>query len=317
LGFVFTVGVSFVLLTTSQISAAGVLSVHFFDAGGNSGYDAVLVQTPDGSNVVIDSGRNLQGNDFARFLVEHGVGRIHYLIASNAAADYVGMHDSLIWQYNRSVERILDVGQPASNSDYVDYIETACAHNVEINTPRDGDVISIGSVELSFLSPSQEQLAWISDGNICDEGYLAGAESDSTYSLVFQLQYEETSILFTGDLGDQELFELLDRHSGELVSTVLKLPRHGGNVGYYRMALIEETSPEMAVAMASSLDHFGRPCDSLLDELSTFEIPTYVTGIHGTVSLFSDGRTLIIETERDVTNNALELQDRNSAAESC
>ena len=308
---------SFSTFTNSQISAAGVLSVYFFDAGGNSGYDAVLMQTPDGTNVVIGSGTNLESNEFTRFLAEKGVGRIHYLIAPNASASYVGMHDTLIWQFGSHVEKILDVGQPNSNTQYVDFIETACAHEIDINTPRDGDVFNWGSVTATFLSPSEDQLRFVSSGKICSEDYFAGADEFEALSLVFKVEFGSTSLLFTGNIGDGELEDLLDRHSGELVSTLVKLPRHGDEVGFSQLAFIEETSPQIAVAMASSLDHFGRPCDSLLNELSIFGISTYVTGIHGTVSFLSDGTTEIIETERDITNNPLELQSRNSSAESC
>ena len=303
--------------TNSQISAAGILSVYFFDAGGNSGYDAVLMQTPDGTNVVIGSGTNLESNEFTRFLGEKGVGRIHYLIAPNASSSYVGLHDTLIWQFGSLVEKVLDVGQPSSSLEYVDFIETACAHDVEINAPRDGDVINWGTVSARFLSPNEDQLRFISSENICNGEYFDNPTEFETLSLVFRVEYGDTSILFTGNIGDEELEELLDRHSGDLVSTIVKLPRHGDHIGFSQLAFIEETSPTYSIAMASSLDHFGRPCDSVLDELSIFNVSTYVTGIHGTVSLLSDGTTEIIETERDITNNPLELQSRNSSAESC
>lgn len=310
-------GVALASFAPTQLVASGVLSVHFYDSGGNSGYDAVLVQTPNGKNIIINSGADVQSNAFSRFLLTNGVGRIHYLIASNASPAYVGLHEEFVWQFGEKVELILDVGQASSNSQYVDYIQTACSHEIEIRTPRDGDLISIGSVDIRFFGPTEAQVPWRSTEDVCATEYLDSATDEHTYSLAFQISYGDTSYFFAGDIGDDELEELLDRHAGGLRSTVLTLPRHGGDVGPMRHALLDEVAPEVAIAMASPIDSMGRPCDTLLEELALFGIPTYITGIHGTVSMMTDGQLQVIDAERNVTTDATELQIRNSAARNC
>jgi beta-lactamase superfamily II metal-dependent hydrolase len=310
-------GITFSSFAQTQLNASGILSVFFFDAGGNSGYDAVLVQTPNGKNIIINSGADVRANEFSRFLLTNGVGRIHYLIASNASPAYVGQHEEFVWQFGEKVEQILDVGQASANSQYLDFIQAACVHEIEINTPRDGDLISIGSVDIRFFGPTTDQVPWRSTEEFCGEDYLDTNNDEHTYSLAFQISLGETSYFFAGDMGDEELEELLDRHAGELRSTVLKLPRHGGDVGFVRSALVDEVAPEFAVAMASPIDAFGRPCDTLLEELALIGIPTYITGIHGTVSMLTDGQVHVIDTDREVTTDATELQLRNSSARDC
>ncbi len=305
------------LVQTSSSSAAGIFSAYFFEARGNSGYDAVLIQTPNGTNIVIDSGADLSDNAFSRFLREHGVGRIDVLIASNSGAGYVGLHDSLIWQFGRSIGKIIDVGQPSSSSQYREFIETACANGIPIEVARDGDTLHWGSVKATFYSPSTDQVPWRSQEQICSPDYQAGAVSNETHSLVFKVEYENISFLFTGELGGAELDALMGRHAADLQSTVLKLPRHGGEMGNSRDSFLDAVAAKVAVAMASPFDSFGRPCDSLLERLAELKTPTYITGIHGTISMITDGQSNFIETQNPITSDPSELINRNSSVGDC
>lgn len=301
---------------SSQSTASGILSVYYFEARGNSGYDAVLLQAPNGMNIVIDSGAHASDNEFIAFLLNHGVGRIDYLIATNAGAGYVGLHGDLVWQYGDKIGKIVDVGQPNTSSHYQDYIQTACAQGIPITTPRDGDTLHWGSIRVTFFSPSEDQLARSLQDKICSPDYFSSALSSSTDSLVFKVEYANTSYFFAGDLGGDEMDALLQRHPSDLKSTVLDLP-HSGELGPNQTAFLTAVSPSVAVAMASPFDNQGRPCDSLLQQLSQSKTPTYITGIHGTISMYSDGETNLIDTERDITSDPSALQSRKSTVQQC
>ncbi len=132
------------------------------------------------------------------------------------------------------------------------------------------------------------------------------AEQRNNASLVFKLQYGETSFLITGDINgrnkkhidesedteiDSEEFELLQHHNQggnlSLAATVLQLPHHGSN-GSCSLPFIEAVSPDWVVVPAGHKhDH---PTEGALRRLDK-------AGVDATHVLRTDDGDPIIEKD--------------------
>lgn len=111
-------------------------------------------------------------------------------------------------------------------------------------------------------------------------------------SIVFWLQLEEVSFLFTGDLeleGEQRLL----RQYPELQTDILKVGHHG-SLTSSSPEFLERISPKLSLISAGRQNRFGHPHPEVLDHLEQHSISIYRTDLHGAVRLsLRQGRTKI------------------------
>ena len=150
-----------------------------------------------------------------------------------------------------------------------------------VAVPQPGDTISFGSCTVTVLAP------------------LSGAEEHNNNSLVLRVVCGETAFLFTGDMEDAEERELLGS-GADLSADVLKVAHHGSRYTT-GMEFLRAVSPEVAVISCGAGNEYGHPHSALLQRLDYLEIKTYRTDQMGTVVIISDGRTLSVTTEQEVT----------------
>jgi competence protein ComEC len=115
------------------------------------------------------------------------------------------------------------------------------------------------------------------------------AASENDRSAVLRCAYEGFSFLFTGDIEEKAIRDLVARHRGQLTADVVVMPHHG----HYDPALPELLqAAEPRIALLS-----GRPgdCDprtrALLDELG---VPLWITGVEGAIIITLDGGKLCV-----------------------
>ena len=98
---------------------AGSLTVHFINVGQSA---STLIVSPTGETMLIDSGdwRN-DGEYVLRYLKQHNISRIDYLVTSHADADHIGGNAAIINYYETKADGIGAVYDPgiASSSRYV------------------------------------------------------------------------------------------------------------------------------------------------------------------------------------------------------
>ena len=76
---------------------------------------------------------------------------------------------------------------------------------------------------------------------------------------------------------------------------------HHGSRYTTGMEFLRAVSPEVAVISCGAGNEYGHPHSALLQRLDYLEIKTYRTDQMGTVVIISDGRTLSVTTEQEVT----------------
>lgn len=199
----------------------GRLTITMLDVGQG---DALVVRTPRGHTILIDSGGRLERGPGAdgrspaelvgervvlAYLKRQGVRRVDLLVNTHPHGDHVGGFPVILRALK--VDAIADSGQQYGGRAFNDGLREAAERRVPIRVARCGDRWSTDDgVVLSILSPCG---ALLSDGkNDINEN-----------SVVVMLRYEAFRMLFTGDAGFETERRLLrgraDLHADVLLST--------------------------------------------------------------------------------------------------
>jgi len=154
---------------------------------------------------------------------------------------------------NLKVDVVFDNGKKADSPTYQRYLELLGEHNVPRYSVADGDEVTLhGGVKLRFLHPNKGTVDMLSHNDA---------------SLVLALDYQRTTMLFTGDLEIVGMLDLLERTSPEeLRADLLKVPHHGG-VSSFEPRFYEAVSPRWAVICVGP-NSFGHPHAEVLQYLS-------------------------------------------------
>ena len=117
-------------------------------------------------------------------------------------------------------------------------------------------------------------------------------------SVVFRLEYGETSFMFTGDAEKESEEEILAHTSKkQLHANVLKLGHHGSRTSNSQEWLYA-VAPEYAIALVGKDNDYGHPHEETLKKLKKAGITLYRSDVHGTIVFGSDGKSLTVITEK-------------------
>lgn len=271
--FALAVGVILVWLAAANLPD-GKLHVLFLDVGQG---DAILVQTPAGSRLLIDGGPSPA-------LLLSGLGRrlpfwdrrIDFILLSHPHEDHLLGLLSVVERYQ--VRQVLMSGVTCQSplcAQWQQLLQTKEIPVLTIEVPMQVDLDN--RLRMEILPP-----VTIADDNL------------DTTSLVARLSWQETSFLFAGDLEAEGLLALHDA-GWELRSSVLKVAHHGSNeaVNEELLAVIE---PEIAVISVGTDNRFGHPAATTLSCLAEAGIQVLRTDQVGTVEIITDGRHYQVRT---------------------
>jgi len=262
----------------------GVLRVAFLDVGQG---DATLVDFPDGSLVLIDTGqggRHPAGREIIRLLRERRRARIDRLIITHGHPDHFGALPQLLDE--------IDVGQlwvngqllaEESDGTMQRLLVIARSRGTEVRFVQDvcGSHSDIGGAYLAVLWPCPRY----------------DPELDlNDNSIVLRVSFGAHSFLFTGDLEAEAERRLL--HQGRLSkSDVLKVAHHGSKTSTIE-ELVDVVRPNLAVASMGANNLYGHPSLLVIDRLQNAGARVFRTDRDGGVTVETDGTTLEVHTWR-------------------
>lgn len=268
----------------------------FIDVGHG---DCILIQTPDdgiknnekceGKVILIDGGEKPMGEKAViPYLKSQGINTdrpIDVLIMTHPDSDHVGGLISVIENYQ--VKMILDPGYKGKSDLYKKTFVYAATMEpgAAYYHPLVGTLISKEGDPLDWGSELQVRVLYSS-------AEVKPANEPNNASIVIWLKYKEVSFLFPGDIEGKGLKdspdelkyaekELLDRFSGDIKSTVLKIPHHGSESSSTN-AFISAVSPRYAVICAGNREFKG----TLLPQASVLK-------------RYEDKGVIIYRTDRD------------------
>lgn len=272
------------LLVASQ-GADGKLHIWVFDVGQG---DAVLLRTPGGHSAVID------GGPLATPLLE-GVGKhipfwqrnLDLIVLAQPQQDSITGLVDLLGRYN--------VGQvaqteftPTTTIDQV-WLGALREKGTPVHYTKRGDIFTFQGepdVALSVLNPDNPDITRLGKkGNV------------NNTSIVLRVQYDQISILLTGDIEKEAENNLVGREGDALESDVLLVAKHGSDTAS-SYQFIQTVRPKIAIISVGAGNKSGDPAQMTLDTLQGANAKIYRTDQNGTIEIIVERGRLWVRSDR-------------------
>lgn len=273
----FAAGIATILLIFSILLSRpdGKLHIWMLDVGHSN---AVLLQTPGGAQMLVDGGRFP-----SRLLTSIGDRlpfndrEIEVLFMTQPDEFQFGALPAVLARYSTGV--VLTNGQPNLSPAYVE-LQTALAGRNVLNVTA-GYTVEVGDgVRVEVLSPTQPPT-------------LEDDLGDGAMAL--RLHYGEVSLLLTGQLNIEGQGAVLEDGSYPL-ATVLQLPRQG-SIRSLNEDFLAAVQPSLILLQSDEANLRGDPDPDMLAMLP--DVPLYRTDQHGIIHLWTDGRELWVQPEKE------------------
>lgn len=252
-------------------------TVYFLDVG--QGDCAVVIA--DGHAMIIDGGAPQYSSHVYRFLEEHGIDHLDYLIATHPDSDHAGGLAGAL-NYATADKAFCTVKQNSAKF-FQDLLKQLKRIGTEMNVPEAGDTFMLGSATVRVLMP------------------VKGAEQTNNTSIVLRICYGSHAFLFMGDCEEADEQVLLN--SGSILSSnVLKVAHHGSSTST-GVTFLTAVNPDYAVISVGRDNDYYHPTRKTLNVLSKAGVILYRTDMHGTIVCQSDGVTLHFSVEKNADKN--------------
>jgi competence protein ComEC len=257
------------------------LHVSFLDVGQG---DAILIQTPNGQDILIDGGPdpqkiNLELSKKLPFWDR----TIDLVVCTQPQADHVTGLVEVLQRYE--VEQVLEPGVSYNSSIYQEWCNLVEEKQIKWDTAQAGQEIDLGNgIKIEVLNPPASLWEGTSD-DVDNNG------------VVLRLSWGQLSFLFTADIREEAEFELIGQRAN-LKSTVLKVAHHGSETSTSQRFLAA-VDPEVAVISVGADNPFGHPSPEVLERLIDMvgEDNVYRTDEDGTIEFITDGEKLWLRVE--------------------
>lgn len=244
--------------------------------------DCYYIELPDGINMLVDTSTAYSANFIRDRLLEMGVEKIDYFVASHLHQDHIGGFGII----NKAipVQHVIESGyghdQTQDGADpTLDLVVSS--FNIPTTTVRAGDTLDIGGAHFEFFWPTEA----------ADE--LGTRSPLNENSMLFRMSYGEFSILCTGDIFTTTEDLVVDRYGDKLQSTVLKVPHHGHDTSTSDK-FVNAVKPSFAVVMGMGIQ-YANTANNVGRCFSKRCIPVYGTYSDRDIHIETDGELITID----------------------
>jgi len=251
-----------------------LLKVHFINV---SHGDAILIQAPQGQEMLIDVGRQEYVPAIARYLHRLGVDEIEHMIVSHPHGDHIG---GIYYFLNIfPVQRIIEPMAPIDRKDIRDYRKFVASKNIPIVPGQAGDSFELSpGITVELVGPIKLNNFHLNDN-----------------SIVAKVTFGGTKFLFMGDAEITEEKSIL-ASGADLSADVIKIGHHGLYTSTCQ-ELLDSVQPSYAVITCAGKERpLGRCSKSVIRRLEANNIPVFRTDLHGDIVITSDGVNIQVET---------------------
>ena len=252
------------------------LHVSFLDVGQG---DAILIQTPNGQDILIDGGPDSQKvNLELSKKLPFWDRTIDFVVCTHSQADHITGLVEVLQRYK--VKQMLELGVSCNSSIYQEWCNLVEEKQIKRDKAQAGQEIDLGNgIKLEVLNPPASLWEGTSD-DVDNNG------------VVLRLSWGKVSFLFTADIREEVEFALIGQRAN-LKSTVLKVSHHGSKTSTSQQFLAA-VDPEVAVISVGEDNPFGHPSPEVLERLidRVGEDNVYRTDEDGTIEFITDGERL-------------------------
>ena len=294
---------SMVLLMSGPVQAQtplDILSITYIKMGGPG--DATLIQTPDGSNILVDAGDRFDSRyqEVKSVLEQNGVDTIDLAIATHGDADHIGGFNKLLQDNDYMVKEVWFIDTTKTTATVETFLALSADIRTQVSAGQTGD---FDGTVIEVLSPPAQGI----DSN-----------NENANSIVSLLEYGDLEFLFTGDATEAaELWLINNVPSNKLDIDIMNAPHHGSGTTSNTQAFITATSPELVIFSADEDNQYGHPHQSARDRYAANNISQLQTGIDGHINIQTDGTkcSILFEdgTEAACFEGVLKLSEQDTA----
>ena len=264
------------LFSFSFAATQKTLTVSFIDVGQG---DSILIQTPQGKNILIDSGPNTAESVVLGYLESKGIKKLDAIVATHPHEDHIGNMDAVI--QNFAVSKVYAPNVTTNTKAFESFLLAVKSKGLKLTIPEVGQDISPDSkVKIIVLSPTKK------------DKY----EDLNDYSIVLKVEYGKTSFLLMGDATTNIEEEIL--HGSKLrqylKSDVLKVGHHGSKYSS-SSTFLSTVKPKYAVISVGKDNSYGHPAAITLSKLKSIGAEILRTDEQGTITITSDGQTIKVD----------------------
>lgn len=247
--------------------------------------DAILIQTPDHKNYLIDAGSS-DVKEVGKYRVEpylkyKGIDALDIVVVSHGDTDHYNGISELIQRQEKGVK--IKCLMTQKKEVYNEAIEVLVNHakkqEIKVIEGAEGRAFAHANGYLEILCSPKVSLG---DAN--------------ANSLVLGYHHKKFSVLLTGDIegaGEERLTELLkvDKNS----YSVLKVAHHGSK-NSSKEHFLDRVNPKVALISAGEHNSYNHPHQDTISRLKECKAIDWQTKESGAIMLQSDGSTLKITT---------------------
>jgi Predicted hydrolase (metallo-beta-lactamase superfamily) len=263
-----------ILPESTTVTPEQKLKISYIDVGQA---DSILIQIPNGKNVLIDAGNNEDADTITSYLKKQGINKLDIVIGTHPHEDHIGSLDTVIKTFD--IGQVIMPKKDATTQTYKNVIAAIAAKGLKITEAKAGLKLDLGSeAAAQLLAPNFSNYDYVND-----------------YSAVVRLIYGNNSFLFEGDT--QELSENEMVKAGyNLKADVLKVGHHGSHTSS-SSAFLAKVSPKYAIISVGKDNSYGHPAQTTLDKLNGIGAKVYRTDQSGTIVVESDGTKITVKEE--------------------
>lgn len=243
--------------------------------------DAILVQTPDHQDILIDGGPNDTVVDALSAALPPGDQDLELVVLTHPHADHV---NGLVAVTERlQIHDVLLTGLHFRQAAYAAWRRLLDERHVRQHVAVAGQSYTVGGARLDVLWPVQNlSLRSVST----DDAAAGGGINDS--SIVLRLTCGGSQAMLMGD-ASSEIEERILATGVDVRAAALKVGHHGSRFSTSRTWL-EAVQPRWAIISVGRNNRYHHPHPATLLRLSQAELTVLRTDQQGTIRLWSDGQ---------------------------
>lgn len=238
--------------------------------------DSVYIRFRNGSDLLIDAGRNDQVLHALAQAMPWWDRGIDTLVLTHPDSDHIGGAVDIMQSYR--IGRVIDCGDRDKDTAHVRRVYAYIAqHTIPLTRARAGDRWESGSGEyIEVLSPSAETSV---ESNDC--------------SIVLDVRDRDARAMFMGDASVEIERQIVSTYGAQDID-LLKVGHHGSSTSTAEEFIIA-MRPEIALISAGQENAYGHPHQEVIDRLVRHGVHIWDTRIHDAVECVSNQEVFVCE----------------------
>ena len=258
----------------------GVYSPCTFTALNIGQGDAILIQTSDHQDILIDGGPDNSVLDRLSQALPPGDRDIELMVLTHPHADHVNGLVAVTERF--TVRHVLETGLPFKQQAYATWQKLLHDQHVPIDIPVAGQRYTVGTATLDVLWPGRDLEH---DDVTHDDAANGGGVNDS--SIVLKLHCGGSDAMLMGDASSEIESRILDG-GVDVRASLLKVGHHGSRFSS-SVRLLKAVQATWAVISVGQNNRYHHPHPTALLRLKQAGLRVLRTDVEGDIKLKTDG----------------------------